>query len=304
MNFTCPHCSQGYTLGETHYRGGQIFACGPPCNRQSVIPLYCPQCCPPNVAAKTWLVTPNEDLEGRLFSCSRGHSFRVSVTREAAHARLQRLGTEVGQYHQSDRIQTLTDSTTRTAVSGGYCSGACYDWIRRVLVSSTPKFTYRNLESAMSGVAQGQRTAEMNKQHRQDHRAAQMQRQDINPLLRTKSQALIDKLNADLSLAHQNYSRENDRINAMPGTRQVKQPLWDENTRIYNETCASLQRAYDMKVAAPPVEKVWAEFRRKMDEAIEYQRRRLGKTTATSARPFENLDLVVRIARPNIEARV
>jgi len=294
MNYACPHCNQGYTIGETYYRGGNIFSCTS-CKKKSVIPLYCPQCCPVNVQTKTWLNPPTGEWEGRSFRCPSGHSFMVFVTSEGAHERLRKWGAEVGQYHQSSRIATLTDNATRSAVSGGYCSGACYDWIRRVLISSTPKLTYKNLESSMPSPGTGQRTAEMQKQHRQDHRAALMQRQDINPLLTTKNNQLFQKLTSDNNAAYQTYCRENGRINGMPGTATVKQPLWDENERLYNEACAANRRAYDSKVSAPPVEKVWTEFRKKMDEAIRQQRQAAGKT-GYSARPFENLDLVAASA--------
>jgi hypothetical protein len=287
MDYTCPHCNGGWTIGENYYRGGSVFSCGS-CNKLSVINLYCPNCYPISVARKTWLDTPQGNLGGRLFRCDRGHSFRVPVTAELAHSKLRGWGAEVGQYHQSKRIETLRDVGTKNAVSGGYCSGACYDWIRRVLVSSTAKVTYLNLEDSVPKT--GPLTGAMAKQHRQDQRAALMQRQEINPLLRTKSQQLVDKLNTDLDLAYQNYSREHDRINAMPGTRAVKDPLWAQNERNLQESQASLQRAYDQKIATAPVELVWAEFRKKMDQAIAQQRRQLGKT-GMSARPFENLDV-------------
>ena len=140
MKYTCPHCNTNWTLGESHYRGGQVFACD--CNQKSVIPLYCPVCNPATQQLKSWLTTPSGDLGGKLFRCPSGHTFTPQVDSETAHTRLQKLGTEIGQYHQGSRIATLSDSGTRTAVSGGYCSGACYDWIRRVLVSATPKLSF------------------------------------------------------------------------------------------------------------------------------------------------------------------
>src|SRR5262249_30642750 len=111
MDYTCPHCKQGYTIGESYYRGGNIFSCTE-CKKQSVMPLYCPQCCPVHVKTKTWLVPKDisaDEWEGKSFPCPKvhGHKFMVFVTREGAHARLRKWGTEVGQYHQSSRIGTL-----------------------------------------------------------------------------------------------------------------------------------------------------------------------------------------------------
>ncbi|MDQ2776418.1 MAG: C58 family peptidase [Acidobacteriota bacterium] len=214
----------------------------------------------------------------------------MPVTRAATHARLQRLGTEVGQYHQATRIETLRDASTKNAVAGGYCSGICYDWIRRVLVSSTPKLTYRNLEDTLPTT--GALTGEMRKQHRQDERGAMMQRQEINPILTRKNDQLYNRYTTDWDAAQRTYSRENDRINDMPGTRQEKEPLWDANLRSRNEAQALVQRAYDTGSASPTMEKAWTDFRKLMDQAIERQRRAAGKMRVGSSSPFENLDLV------------
>jgi hypothetical protein len=279
-----------YDWGKLFSRGRYFRLLGSGCNRQSVIPLYCPVCCPANVAEKSWLTTPDRDFTGESFRCPRSHTFSVPVTRASAHARLQRLGTEVGQYHQSARIETLRDATTRNAVSGGCCSGICYDWIRRVLVSSTAKVTYLNLEGTLP--ATGVLNGDMRKQHRQDERGALMQRQDINPILRQKNDQLYSRYTTDFEAAQQIYVREHNRINQMPGTRQEKQALWDANTRSRDEAQAAATSAYNTGSAAPSMEKAWTDFRKLMDRAIEQQRRALGKTTLRSARPFENLDLV------------
>jgi hypothetical protein len=175
-------------------------------------------------------------------------------------------------------------------VSGGYCSGICYDWIRRVLVSSTAKVTYLNLEGTLP--ATGVLNGDMRKQHRQDERGALMQRQDINPILRQKNDQLYSRYTTDFEAAQQIYVREHNRINQMPGTRQEKQALWDANTRSRDEAQAAATSAYNTGSAAPSMEKAWTDFRKLMDRAIEQQRRALGKTTLRSARPFENLDLV------------
>ena len=175
-------------------------------------------------------------------------------------------------------------------MAGGYCSGICYDWIRRALVCSTAKLTYRNLEDTLPRT--GTLTGEMSKQHRQDERGALLQRQNVNPILTQKNNQLYGQYTSAWDSAQDTYAREHERINQMTGTRLQKQPLWDANTRAREQAQALAQRTYDSAVGLPIMEKTWSDYRRLMDGAIEQQRRSLGKTTARSARPFENLDLV------------
>jgi hypothetical protein len=137
----------------------------------------------------------------------------------------------------------------------------------------------------------------MGKQHRQDMRGARVQRAQLATVRNTLQDAHNDRLYSTYTAAHnqaqQDYSVENRRINAMPGTALVKQPLWDGNTLNRDTRQAQAQTTYDAAVAVPMTQKIWPELRRKMDEAIEQQRRAAGKTRLRSARPFENLDIVV-----------
>jgi hypothetical protein len=62
---------------------------------------------------ETVAADPSGHLGGRVFRCPKGHSFTLPVTRDEAHRRLAEMGSEVGQYHQSTRIETLRDADTK-----------------------------------------------------------------------------------------------------------------------------------------------------------------------------------------------
>src|ERR1017187_7657099 len=143
MNYTCPNpeCKSGWNLGENVYLGGTLFNCGE-CKKVTTIPLYCPHCYPKSVPVKKYLETPSGFLGGESYTCGTCRKpFTVPVFTFEIHERLKSMGTELGQYHQSARIETLPNQRLKGIVSGGYCAGVVYDWVRRILLGG--KSTYQ-----------------------------------------------------------------------------------------------------------------------------------------------------------------
>lgn len=133
MIFRCQNpreCTAGNVFSEDPYRGGDTWTCHK-CRYANQIPHYCRTCwnAKTNVQRDIDWLKPGDQV------CTRGHRIEPVIDHDCVTSLLKGMSKEqlFAPYVQIDRGKSVPKELS-SQVRGGFCHGACLDWIRRVLL--------------------------------------------------------------------------------------------------------------------------------------------------------------------------
>jgi hypothetical protein len=214
------------------------------------------------------------------------------------HSRLRSWGTEIGQYHQSERIATLPNERLKSVVSGGYCAGVALDWIRRALVSGKDSYTDGNLrQDVRVAYAWTQQTSE------KKNNFLQQKLTSLNSGVNLKLGRDQEEANREIAEVDRKIDLAFEKLNrATDLTQRQRQEAAQKIQTLYDRLISEIRsrqshkreqysNAIDQWQDKPTMVKFWGEYARVMDEYLEKDRRSRGKV-GPSERGFGNLKVV------------
>jgi hypothetical protein len=274
MRYKCPKCQAGWTLEEKYFLGGKAFSCD--CGATTTVPLYCPTCDPPSKQEKTFLETPAGSLGGKEFACPKGHKYTVKVLSAEVQVQLAAWGTEIGKYSQRTGIETLRDAKLKPLMSGGYCSGATLDWIRRAL-GPDPKLAY-----TQDKLQQVTRVATAQSRQAKDVKQAFLDstKKKLDAAMEQVSDAAWAQADLKEKQVEEKTKEVFEKLNSSKDmSRADKTAAFDKAQEAFDKAIARIRAERDEAIKAAKdkgnawqrkseMEKYWANFSREMDELL------------------------------------